>query len=31
MLFGPEAGVPAAISVLAETGFFILLAIAKPR
>jgi BASS family bile acid:Na+ symporter len=31
MLFGPEAGVPAAISVLAETGFFILMAIAKPR
>ncbi len=30
-LFGPEAGIPAAISVLAETGFFILLAIAKPR
>lgn len=31
MLFGPEAGVPAAISVLAETGFFILMALAKPR
>jgi BASS family bile acid:Na+ symporter len=31
MLFGPEAGVPAAICVLAETGFFILLAITKPR
>ena len=31
MLFGPEAGVPAAVWVLAETGFFILLAIAKPR
>ena len=30
-LFGPEAGIPAAICVLAETGFFILLAIAKPR
>ena len=31
MLFGPEAGVPAAICVLAETGFFILMALAKPR
>jgi BASS family bile acid:Na+ symporter len=31
MLFGPEAGIPAAISVVAETGFFILLALAKPR
>ena len=30
-LFGPEAGIPAAFSALAETGFFILLAIAKPR
>jgi predicted Na+-dependent transporter len=30
-LFGPEAGIPAAFSVLAETGFFILLTIAKPR
>ncbi len=30
-LFGPEAGIPVAFSVLAETGFFILLAIAKPR
>ena len=30
-LFGPEAGIPAAFSVLAETGFFIFLSIAKPR
>ena len=30
-LFGPEAGIPAAFSVLAETGFFILLSIARPR
>ena len=30
-LFGPESGIPAAICVLTETGFFILLAIAKPR
>jgi bile acid:Na+ symporter, BASS family len=31
MLFGPEAGIPAALCVLAETGFFILMALAKPR
>lgn len=31
MLFGPEAGIPAALCVLAETGFFILMSLAKPR
>lgn len=31
MLFGPAAGLPAAFAVLAETAFFILLAIIKPR
>ncbi len=31
MLFGPEAGVPCAVSALAETAFFIFLAAAKPR
>jgi len=31
MLFGPAASLPAAFAVLAETAFFILLAIIKPR
>jgi BASS family bile acid:Na+ symporter len=31
MLFGPAAGLPSAFAVLAETAFFILLTIIKPR
>jgi len=31
MLFGPEAGIPAAICILAENGFFILLDMARNR
>jgi BASS family bile acid:Na+ symporter len=31
VLFGPEAGIPAAVCIMAENGFFILLALARNR